>query len=90
MWNANLIPDEAKPGQLIHMSTSGDGRHGRARDCFCERASQREPDPLQPCAMAARTHRRGWDFVVLLEPDLHEERQAGRGVWLLFLRAARS
>ena len=26
VWNANLIPDEAKPGQLVHMSTSLDGK----------------------------------------------------------------
>lgn len=26
LWNANLIPDEAQPGQLIHMSTSVDGK----------------------------------------------------------------
>jgi hypothetical protein len=26
LWNANQLPDEAKPGQLIHMSTSLDGK----------------------------------------------------------------
>ena len=26
LWNANRLPDESKPGQLIHMSTSPDGK----------------------------------------------------------------
>lgn len=26
LWNANILPDESKPGQLIHMSTSLDGK----------------------------------------------------------------
>lgn len=26
LWNANLLPEESKPGQLIYMSTSLDGK----------------------------------------------------------------
>ncbi len=39
LWNANLIPDEAKPGQLIHMSTSLDGKTWAAHEIAFRPAS---------------------------------------------------
>jgi hypothetical protein len=44
LWNANLIPDEAKPGQLIHMSTSRDGKTWAAPEvAFASELRSRNP-----------------------------------------------
>jgi hypothetical protein len=47
VWNANLIPDEAKPGQLIHMSTSRDGKTWAAPE-IAFAGERRSENPI-PC-----------------------------------------
>ena len=46
LWNANLLPDEAKPGQLIHMSTSLDGKTWAAPEiAFASELRSENPIP---------------------------------------------
>ncbi len=46
LWNANLRPDEAKPGQLIHMSTSPDGKTWAAPEiAFASELRSQNPIP---------------------------------------------
>lgn len=46
LWNANLIPDEAKPGQLVHMSTSLDGKAWAAPEiAFASELRSENPIP---------------------------------------------
>jgi hypothetical protein len=46
LWNANILPDEAKPGQLIHMSTSLDGKTWTAPEvAFASNLRSQNPIP---------------------------------------------
>jgi hypothetical protein len=46
LWNANLRPEEAKPGQLIHMSTSRDGKTWAAPEiAFASELRSENPIP---------------------------------------------